>query len=199
MEYPSEKEAYEILERYVIPRKVMDHSIEVKYNSRAIGIQLLRFGNEIDLDLIEVGGLLHDLGRSKYSIEKGYSYDQDFHEYETGKILTELGYKEFGEMLRCHPLGGLTKEETKLLGFPEAVDLIPTNLEIKVICIADKIRFWNGIDTLPQKINDLKTNKRLQQRYFDKVPGLLEDTIERVTTLWEELVSLGMKNPPMKR
>ncbi len=194
MKYPSENEARELLNKYHVPKSIIEHSEEVRKNSIIIGTQILAAGNPVDLALLEVGGLLHDIGRWRYCKENGYSSDQDFHEYETGRLLEELGYAAFGDMLQRHPLGGLTPEETAILGFPEPIDLMPKTLDIKIICIADKIRPSVGICTLGQKIEDYRNNRRLHERYFNKLPGLLETTIERVTSIWHELESLGMKS-----
>lgn len=193
MRYPTEDEARELLSVYHVPYGVIEHSREVSKNSISIGNQIIDAGNPVDLELLGVGGLLHDIGRWRYCREHGYSSDQDYHEYETGRILRELGYVEFGNMLQCHLLGGLTSEETAILGYPESVDLMPKTLDIKIICIADKIRSKIGIYTLDQKIEDYRSNRRLHERYFTKLPGLLEITIERVTSIWHELEKLGMK------
>jgi len=69
---------------------------------------------------------------------------------------------------------------------------MPILLESKVICIADKIRPSVGIVSLADKIVDYHANTRLHKRYFSKMPGLLERTVDRVTAIWTELESLGM-------
>lgn len=192
MDYPSEREARLILGRYPVPKQVFDHSLEVSQNCGIIGAQIRDAGLSVDLDLLRVGGLLHDIGRWKYCLDNGFSPEQDFHEYETGRLLDELGYPSFADMARRHPLGGLTAEESYALGFPGAVDLMPIMLESKVICIADKIRPGIGIVSLADKIADYRSNPRLHKRYFSKLPGLLERTVDRVTVIWAELESLGM-------
>ena len=179
MRYPTEKQAHQLLKEYSVPEGIINHSVEVSGNSVIIGTQIAEAGTQVDLELLKVGGLLHDIGRWKYCKEKGDSSDQDFHEYETGRLLRELGYVNFGEMLQRHPLGGLTLGETRILGFPEAVDLMPNILDVKIICIADKIRPKIGIVSLSDKIRDYRENQRLHRRYFDKMHGLLEKTIER--------------------
>ena len=197
MNYPTEEQAHRLLKEYSIPEEIINHSIEVCGNSVIIGTQIAKAGDQVDLGLLKVGGLLHDIGRWKYCRERGYSPDQDFHEYETGSLLRELGFVDFGNMLQRHSLGGLTPEETVALGFPEAIDLMPNTLDVKIICIADKIRPKEGIVSLSDKIKDYHENQRLHQRYFNKLPGLLGKTIGRVTTIWQELESLGMKSLPI--
>ena len=186
--FPSKEKADNILEQYPMPDKVINHSKEVSRCAVIIGLQV----KYPYLELLRVGGLLHDIGRHKYCTENKFSVQEDRHEYETGALLKSLGFLEFGDMLARHPLGGLTVHETKILSYPEPVDLMPNSIESKIICIADKIRPTEGIITLEQKIEDYKASKRLHERYFSKLPGLLDLTIDRVTKIWHELESLGM-------
>ena len=70
---------------------------------------------------------------------------------------------------------------------------MPNTIEAKIISVADKIRPQRGIITLSDKIRDYQTSERMHQRYFNKLPGLLETTVVRVTAIWQELEELGMK------
>ena len=186
-----------LLEKYNVSKGVIKHSIEVKERALIIGKQIKGAGHDVNLELLKVGALLHDLGRGVYDWDNGFDPKDDYHEMETYNVLKKEGYEEFGEMLQKHALGGLTKEETKILGYPESRDLVPDSLHIKILCIADKIRPKQGIITLKDKLEDYRTAKRMWVRYFSKKEGLFEDTCERVTKLWKELVSLGMRDPPI--
>ncbi|HLD72833.1 MAG TPA: HD domain-containing protein [Candidatus Nanoarchaeia archaeon] len=193
MEYPTPSQADRLFQEYPVPRVLLSHSQEVSSNCGLIGAQIIEAGTQLDLELLKIGGFLHDIGRWKYDFEKGVSPHQDFHEYETGRLLAELGYADFGNLIQRHALGGLTPEETSILGYPEAVDLMPNTIEAKIISVADKIRPQRGIITLSDKIRDYQTSERMHQRYFNKLPGLLETTVVRVTAIWQELEELGMK------
>ena len=198
MNYPCEAKARTFLKKYILPKEVMEHSEEVSENCVIIGTQILKGGTELDLELLKISGLLHDIGRWKYCREKGYCSDQDIHEYETGRLLKELGYVDFGDMLQRHLLCGATPEEVIMLGYPREIEMTQETLEIKIVSIADSIRPRDGICTLDQKIEQYRTSKRLHERYFKKMPGLLENTIERFKATWQELISLGMEDPPIK-
>ncbi len=193
MEYPTRIQADRLFQEYPVPKVLLSHSEEVSSNCGLIGTQITEAGTKLDLELLRIGGFLHDIGRWKYDFEKGVSSDEDFHEHETGRLLAELGYVDFGNLIQRHALGGLTPEETRILGYPEAVDLMPNTIEAKIICVADKIRPQRGIITLSDKIRDYQTSERMHQRYFNKLPGLLETTIVRVITIWQELEELGMR------
>ena len=118
MDYPSEREAYLILGRYPLPKPIFDHSLEVARNCEIIGSQIQDAGSDIDVELLRIGGLLHDIGRWKYNPENGFSPERDFHEYETGRLLDELGYLSFADVVRRHPLGASLCKSLLFLDIP---------------------------------------------------------------------------------
>jgi len=189
VKYPNEREALGLLEKYRCPKDVVIHCLTVRQVATKMARRINDNGHELDPELVKSAALLHDIGRCGYAKEKGWSFD--FHEYYTGKILRELGYEEFAAICEAHPLGGLTTEETKALGFPEAVDLMPKHLVSKIICVADKIRPDEGRTTLGDTIKTYDTSERLNERYFKKLPGLKEKSVERVKKLWSEMKKMG--------
>ena len=197
MKYPSEIYAKKLLKFYKIPKEIVEHSYNVLKNASIISQQIMNSGNKMDYNLVKSGALLHDIGRWIYNYENGYTDSMDYHEAETENLLTQLGYPEFGNMLKRHMLGGLTKAEAKQIGYPNPSSMMPNCIEIKIIAISDKIRPEEKIETLDDIINKYKTNEKLQKRYFNKCEGLREATIKRVKKIWKELVNLGMKSPPI--
>ena len=85
---------------------------------------------KVNQNLIEIGALLHDIGRSK---THGFK-----HALIGGKILRERGFpEELARICETHILGGLDKEDAKAVGLPES-DFLPNSIEEKIICLADK-------------------------------------------------------------
>jgi putative nucleotidyltransferase with HDIG domain len=196
MKYPSEIEAKKLLVFYKIPKEIVQHSNNVMKNASEIANQIISKGNKVDYKLVRSGALLHDIGRWLYNYENGYPDEMDYHEFETERLLSELGYPEFGDMLKRHILGGITKYQAEQIGYPDPSDTISNCTEIKIIMIADNIRPEEGIMNLEDIINKYRTSEKLAKRYFNKCPGLRDLTIKRVKKVWKELVDLGMKNPP---
>ena len=86
---------------------------------------------QINQNLVEIGALLHDIGRSK---THGFK-----HAVLGGQILRERGLpKAIARICETHILGGLDKEDAKELGLPEK-EYLPETLEEKVVCLADKL------------------------------------------------------------
>jgi uncharacterized protein (TIGR00295 family) len=82
------------------------------------------------MQLVEVGALLHDLGRSKtHSID---------HAVVGGQIAESLGLPEpIVRIIKRHLGAGITEEEAATLGWPKGI-YMPQTLEEKIVCYADK-------------------------------------------------------------
>lgn len=125
---PNSDFAFDLLKKLKVPYNVRRHSLKVADKALEIAEKIkLR---EVDIDLIEIGGLLHDIGRSK---THGFK-----HALIGAKIIKERGFsKRLAKICETHILGGLDKEDAKQVGLPER-NYLPLSLEEKIICLADK-------------------------------------------------------------
>ncbi len=125
---PNSDFAFDLLKKLKVPYNVRRHSLKVAEKALELAERIkLR---EIDMDLIEIGGLLHDIGRCK---THGFN-----HALIGAKIIRERGLPErLAKICETHILGGLDKEDAKRVGLPEK-DFLPQTLEEKIICLADK-------------------------------------------------------------
>ena len=125
---PSSDFAFDLLKEVKVPYNVRRHSLKVA--DKALDIAEKIKLKEIDLDLIEVGGILHDIGRCK---THGFK-----HALIGAKLIRERGLSErIARICETHILGGLDKEDAKQEGLPER-DYLPLTLEEKIVCLADK-------------------------------------------------------------
>ncbi|UCD01618.1 MAG: HDIG domain-containing protein [Promethearchaeota archaeon] len=125
---PDREFALDLLKRLKIPLSVRRHSEKVADKAIEIANKIKRAN--IDINLIEIGALLHDIGRTK---------THDFkHALIGGKILRQRGFSsKLARICETHILGGLDKDDAKKVGLPEK-DYLPITLEEKIICLADK-------------------------------------------------------------
>lgn len=77
--------------------------------------------------------LLHDIGVCQ--LEKETPYIK--HGILGRKILEKEGYQNIAKVCERHIGSGITKEEARLLGLPPK-DMLPKNIEEKIVCYADK-------------------------------------------------------------
>ena len=125
---PNREFALALLRTLKIPLSVRRHSEKVADKAIEIANKIKKA--KVDLNLIEIGALLHDIGRTQ---THGFK-----HALIGGKILRQRGFPEkLARICETHILGGLDKDDAKNLGLPEK-DFLPKTLEEKIICLADK-------------------------------------------------------------
>jgi len=102
-------------------------------------------GIPIDINLVEVGGLLHDIGRSK-------THDIT-HAVVGVKIAKSFGLpKPVISIIEHHIGGGISAQEAKKLGLP-VKDYFPVTFEEKIVAYADKLISGSEIVPIEQTIN----------------------------------------------
>ncbi len=128
-------------------------------------------GLEVDVELVEVGALLHDIGRSKtHNVN---------HVIIGVEIAKSLNLPEsIISIIEHHVGGGITADEAKTLGWP-VKDYLPITLEEKIVTYADKL--IKGLRVVPIE----KTLRNLSLDLGENHPAVV-----RVKRLHEELSPL---------
>lgn len=130
-EIPTREEAYTILKRAGCSEAVVRHAEAVARLALQIAGKLRERGFEVDLRIVEVGALLHDLGRSKLHTVN--------HGSVGGDIARSLGLPEsLARIVERHVGAGIPLEEAVAVGLP-ARSYVPETLEEKIVAYADKL------------------------------------------------------------
>jgi len=109
---------------------VISHIEKVTEKALEIGKKLKKKGYKVDLNLLETGSYLHDIGRS---VTFGVG-----HAVESGRIARELGFSEpVIRLVERHVGAGITTEEAEKLGLPRR-NFLPQTIEEKILTYADK-------------------------------------------------------------
>lgn len=136
----------EILKSLNCPSHLIHHSITVCKKA----VQLSSNFNEIDIELIKTGAILHDIGRCRTN---GIN-----HAIVGAKMLKELGFGDDVANIALRHIGaGIPKEEARVLGLPPK-DYIPLSKEEKIVAHADNLIHWSSevsIDFVIKKWKDL--------------------------------------------
>ena len=127
---PTRAEALDILVAAGCSKRVIDHSKAVSKFSAKLAKVFRARGTHVDLHLVEIGGLLHDIGRSKtHTVDHGFI---------GGEVARSMGLPQsIVRIIERHVGGGIPSDEAKRLGWP-ARDYLPETWEEKVVCYADK-------------------------------------------------------------
>ena len=158
-------EEIKLLKELNCPEWVIEHSKGVSRKACEIASNF----DDVDMELVRVGGLLHDIGRSKTnSIE---------HAVIGAQILKERGFDEYIiNIVERHIGTGLNEEDAKELGLP-IKDYTPQTLEEKIVSHADNL--FNGADEVDVDFTINKWKRKLGENH---------PSIERIKENHEELV-----------
>jgi uncharacterized protein len=121
----SREEALSLLEEVGTPPDVIEHCEAVSQKSVEFAKKL---SVPVDLQLVEIGGLLHDIGRSQ-------SHGID-HGVKGGILLRERGLDKLARFAENHIGAGITKDEAARLGLPKK-NFLPETLEEKIVTYVD--------------------------------------------------------------
>lgn len=146
---PNREQAIQILEQENCPPQVIKHCLAVTTLALEIAVKLQARGIQIDLALVEAGGILHDLGRAKS------------HEVNHGLVGAQMA-KSLGlpqpivDIIKRHVGAGITEEEAEWLEWPQG-NYVPTTLEEKVVCYADKRIDHDKVTSIEDEIHKLQS------------------------------------------
>lgn len=128
---PSREQALQFLRQSGCLRNVIKHCEAVADLAVEIANACKERGLEVDSELVEIGALLHDIGRAKtHSVH---------HAVIGAEIAESLGLPETViSIIKRHVGGGITAKEAKKLGWPMDI-YVPQTLEEKIVSYADKL------------------------------------------------------------
>jgi len=168
---PTRAEALNFLAQAGCPKNVIEHCKAVSKFAVKIAKAFQEKGFNIDIELVEISGLLHDIGRSKtHTVNHGVV---------GGEIVRALGLSNsVVQVVERHVGGGIPKEEAKQFGWSPR-DYLPQTYEEKIVCYADK------------RIESLRTVsiKRALKTYGARL-GENHPALKRIKRLHEEIAGV---------
>jgi uncharacterized protein len=156
----SRENALGILRDSGCSEKVIAHCVAVAGLALEIAQGLKDEGTDVDIGLVEIGGLLHDLGRAK-------THGMD-HAIAGAEIAAGHGIDTAViEIIRRHIGAGITREEAKAMGLPDD-DYAPVTMEQKIVSHADNL--IKGTERIPfemriRKMKEKNVDNAVIERY----------------------------------
>ena len=162
------------LQRAGCSPEVIEHCQTVKRKAVEIAERISENRHPVDLSLVRIGALLHDIGRAKtHGIEHGVI---------GAEILREMGLGEFAKFAENHLGAGIPASEAKRLGLP-ARDFVPRSLEEKIVAYADKLTAGGRATSFARALE-----------YFKSELGVMHPAIERLKRLHVEIQKLARRD-----
>lgn len=153
-----------ILENFNCSPYIIQHSNAVLKKA-----QIISKNFDVDLDLVETGAILHDVGRSK---TQGID-----HAVVGAELLREQGFPdEVVKITERHIGAGIPKGEALILNLPPR-DYLPVTLEEKIVAHADNL--ISGVKEVPLNFVIQKWSKKM---------GINHPSLDRIIKLHEELM-----------
>ena len=166
---PPREQALQLLHDANCSIKVIAHCESVAKLAKETAETVQKKGYKVDADLVEIGALLHDIGRSK-------THTVD-HAVVGANIAKDQGLpKAVVSIIKRHVGGGITTIEAKELGWPED-SYMPETLEEKIVSYADKLVETFERVPIEDTIFRLREEKKL-------------DAAERVIKLYKEITNI---------
>jgi uncharacterized protein len=168
---PSQKEALNILVKSGCSESVICHCKSVSDLATRMAMSMQKKGVNVDVELVSIGALLHDIGRSKtHKID---------HAVQGAKIAVDFCLpKSIVRIIEVHIGSGITAEEAEKLGIPKK-DYLPKTIEEKVVSYADM---------LIENCREVSYETALQ--HFIELLGSSHPSINRFKHIHEELQRL---------
>lgn len=147
-------------------REVIEHSLVVRKEALTLARKAVENGHPVDLKLVGLGAILHDVGRSRtHGIRHGI---------EGAEILRKLGLRELSKFAENHIGAGIPANEAKRIGLPPR-DFIPTSIEEKIVAYADKLVMGKRIASYEKVLQWLASELGVKHPAIDRFQGLHEE------------------------
>ncbi|MCL7412810.1 MAG: TIGR00295 family protein [ANME-2 cluster archaeon] len=160
---PDKSEALELLRISGCSERVLKHCLTVADHAKEIAQNIQCNGYQVDVELVFIGALLHDIGRS-------VTYDIQ-HAVEGARLGKEYGlHPAIIRIIETHIGAGIPETEALTFGLPPG-NYMPTTLEEKIVAHADNMVDDDHVVSITEEVDALRKK------------GMHESIIERTIKL----------------
>lgn len=155
------KEALSLLKKYKVSDKVLRHSLVVNKFAVSLTKDLIKKGKKVDLELVDVSSLLHDIGRLISDKTKKH------HSIEGYNIMIKEGHPKIAEIVKKHGLPWIEKN---------TLDTI----EEKIVWYSDKRVNEDKVVSLNKRLELLETRYPGVTEFIEKIRNKIEKIEEEL-------------------
>lgn len=169
---PDKSQALELLRISGCSERVFKHCLTVADHAKEIAKNIQCNGHQVDVELVFIGALLHDIGRS-------VTHDIN-HAVEGARLGMEYGlHPAVIRIIETHVGAGIPETEALMLGLPPG-NYMPATLEEKIVAHADNmvdddhiVSFKDEVDALRKKgMHESIIERTIELKlYIDEMTG----------------------------
>ncbi len=171
----SEEKALSILREEGCSSEVIAHIKAVAEKCEEIAENISEAGHDVDLELVKIGALLHDVGRSR-------THDIS-HGVEGAEILRNHDLEKIAPFAENHLGAGISREEAEDLDIPTG-GYLPESLEQKIVTYGDNLLCGDKVISFEEAREELREEL-----------GSDHPSLDRFREIHEELKRLGGVKP----
>lgn len=158
---PSIHTALSYLERQGCSKGVIEHCKTVTSYALEVAEACNKKGLEVDVDLVTIGAVLHDIGRSE-----SHSVD---HAVRGAQIAARLQLpSSIVSIIERHVGGGIEEKEAERLGWP-VKSYVPCSLEEKIVAYADKLVEGSKRISIDAALQRLQNDSNMQKNSLKRI------------------------------
>ncbi|MDO9517763.1 MAG: HDIG domain-containing protein [Methanosarcinaceae archaeon] len=147
-------------------QNVIEHCLTVSSLSVRTAQKLFASGKSVDVELVRIGSVLHDLGRART-----HAVD---HAAVGAGMAVELGLDpRIVQIIKRHIGGGISRREAKDLGLPDD-DYIPVTIEEKIVAHCDNLMRGTELISVDECISRMRS-RNMSKGGIDRVRALADE------------------------
>ncbi len=175
MKIPSEKECFELIWKMNMMSHIIDHSVMVANVAFFLSQKLKIKFPELDVKLTTSAALLHDITKTR-------SFDtKESHAQTGGELLTSLGYRETGDIIRQHVI--LDSYDNKWNS--HQTDSFVSEQEI--VNYSDKRVLHDSVVLLEKRLEYIKLKYGTQKGFKNRIKMVWDNTVNLEKKLFSYL------------
>lgn len=168
MNLPADNECFRIIKEMEMLDHIIDHSVMVSNVAICLSREICKTFPRLNLDLIRKSALLHDITKTR-SFTTGESHSET-----GGKLMTERGYPEIGNIIRQHVMLDTCRPD------------LPVS-EPEIVNYSDKRVLHDQVVSLDQRLDYIQKKYGKRPEFSGLIQKMWDETLAQEIKLFKHL------------
>jgi len=187
MELLDRKRCLALLQEYQVPEHIASHSLRVAQAGVFIAVHLKMAGEDLDIGLVEAGGLLHDITKMD-SV-----HTRQDHALSAFKLLETLGYPAVADIARQH-----VRLDFNIKHNPIMTEALLVNYADKRVKHASIVTLSERFEDLSRRYGNTPERREMIRKLHDEIVGIESFIFKKLDIGPASLNELNVLDPAAK-